>query len=188
MSIPQHKADATAVFVHPNDPGWDRERIEREMAEMEKADPAEDPKLHPYVQHSTGYTRYDLDAQCTILGKVVTARDYLRADAIQWHLRRLTWIEWDEVQGEWSRANNQRETPHRAYASALRYALVRVEGPGAPTIEGVGRYVTHDGMEALHALAYSGEARFANLRFMLGQAAYTASIPLTPQEKKASGS
>ncbi len=83
---PQHSVDATPVFIAPMDPAWDRERIDREIAEHYK----EKASDHPVRRYWRGETRYDLDAPFCVDGADLTIKDYLTADATRWTLRRLS--------------------------------------------------------------------------------------------------
>lgn len=85
---PHYAADKPGHYVYRGDDSVDRERIDRELAEMGaaaedrlKADPDADisdllPSVHPLERWFTGVGRYDLEAVDYHLGKPVTISSY----------------------------------------------------------------------------------------------------------------
>jgi len=85
---PHYAADKPGHYVYRGDDSVDRERIDRELAELGaaaeerlKADPDADvsdllPHMHPYERWMTGIGRYDLDAVDYFMGKPVRVGDY----------------------------------------------------------------------------------------------------------------
>jgi hypothetical protein len=93
MRPPQHRADATPVFIFSMDEAWDYDRINAEQADLRKAAQSGDDdaikalRMHPYGRYIRGETRGDLttpDAN----GVVVT--DYLDGTETRIELRRLS--------------------------------------------------------------------------------------------------
>jgi hypothetical protein len=174
---PQHRIDAPIVFVHRSDSAWDRDRIEREKADMRKADL--DPRDHPVDRYLGGFTRYHLDAQATVGGEVVTVRSYLD-DTKQptfWRLRRLTVHEWYEVHPQWERAVRAKESPTKAYVMAATLGVVKVEN--GPTLDLTAGRLTAGDLEKLREI---GEAIDDDLIVAIGEAVYQASMPLREDE------
>jgi len=100
---PHYAADKPGHYVYRGDDAVDRERIDRELAEMGaaaeerlKADPEADvsdllPHMHPYERWMTGIGRYDLDAVDYLMGKPVRVGDYFcKGKPCLFVLRRLT--------------------------------------------------------------------------------------------------
>ncbi len=100
---PHYAADKPGHYVYRGDDSVDRERIDRELAEMGsaaearlKADPEADisdlfPAKHPLEMWWTGVGRYDLDAVGYFMGKPVTIRDYFsKGKPTIFELRRLS--------------------------------------------------------------------------------------------------
>src|SRR5688500_13001601 len=96
---PQHRVDATAVYVDPDDTAWDNARIKQECTWMRKAGLS--PSRHPVNVYHSGDSRYDLGAcyQTVVEAPVedeqakiamMPASAYLNAGASRFVLRRLT--------------------------------------------------------------------------------------------------
>lgn len=174
---PQHRADAKIVYVHPADESWDEERILREQEEMRERE--EKPGDHPVARYLGGWTRYDLDAVATLNGETVSARQYLDPSkpATEWHLRRLRVDERYEIDSlleQDIRAGSMK--PRKAYLRACVLGLKKVEN--GPELEGAGRRLTANDLEKLQDL-------HPDLPLDIGEAVYTASLPLRDDEKKA---
>lgn len=178
---PEHRADAPITYVHPADTAWDRERIKREQEEMRQR--GEDPTTHPYARYQGGFTRYDLDAQCTLGDTTVTVRDYLDATKAPtlWHLRRLGFQEWYVVQPLWERDVRKGERPIAAYLQACTLGIKSVEN--GPQLEGPPDRLTLGDLEKLYDLSRSCP-ELADLIHEIGEAVYQASMPLSDDEKK----
>lgn len=100
---PHYSAEKPGSYIYRGDDSVDRERIDRELAEMGAAaearlkdDPAADvsdllPHNHVYERWMTGVGRYDLDAVDYHLGKPVTIGSYFsKSRPTVFLLRRLT--------------------------------------------------------------------------------------------------
>jgi len=174
---PQHRADAKIVYVHPADESWDDERIRDEQDEMKKR--GEKTTDHPVARYLGGWTRYDLDAPATLDGKVVTPREYLDPSkpATEWHLKRLRTedkYEVDSLIEQDIRAGALR--PRKGYLRACVLGISKVEH--GPDLEGAGRRLSLDDVAVL-------EDMHPGLPLDIGEAVYTASMPLRDDEKKA---
>lgn len=167
LKLPQHRADAPIVFVHPSDEAWDQEKIGKELG-----DEAEDD--HPIRLYWGGFTRYDLNPK---------VQSYLRTDGnpTRFHLRRLSWEQWLEAQSMFERSVVRGDLrPSEAYIYACRYGLKRIEN--GPVLTDSTEYAISDrDMAKLHQ--YSTDKY--NLILDIGQASYQASMPLGESEKKA---
>lgn len=178
---PQHRVDAPIVFVHPVDPAWDRERVAAEQAEMRTA--GEDPKNHPYARYHGGWTRYDLDAPATVLGRVTTAREYLdeAQQPTMWYLRRLSGAQWNEIHPLWQKATRASEPATSAFLRACMIGIVKVEN--GPSLDMPGGRLSAEDFEQLHRLGHAQDPPI-ELPMDLGEAVYQASMPLTESEGK----
>lgn len=172
---PQHRIDAPILYVHQSDEAWDHDRIVAEQGEM--ASRGEDPHQHPVARYLGGFTRYDLDAAATFAGKVTTPREYLdeSKQPTYWKLRRLTWDQWYEVLPLWEKAVRDNERPIKAYLRACVMGVERAEN--GPALEPVAGRLTADDISRLFAID-------AELPLVLGEAVYTASMPMTETEGK----
>lgn len=100
---PHYAADKPGHYVYRGDDSVDRERIDRELAEMGaaaeerlKADPNADvtdllPHNHPYERWMAAVGRFDLDAVDYLMGKPVRVGDYFcKGKPTIFVMRRLT--------------------------------------------------------------------------------------------------
>lgn len=175
---PQHRIDAIATFVHPTDTAWDRDRIETERAAMKELGLAE--KDHPVSKYIGGWTRYDIDAAQTLMGQVVTIRDYLD-DSKQptlWKLRRLTAEEWYEIQPKYERDVRRGDRPWAAYIHAGRIGIKSVEN--GPALEMSGGRLTPSDVQKLDEISHE-------LLYAIGEAVYAASLDLREDERRPLG-
>ena len=124
---PEHRADAPIVFVHPLDDAWDNDRVREEQEAMEAA--GEDPTSHPVAMYHGGFTRFDITANVQFLDKSAAPQDYLDESKRpeKWHLKRLGFQEWYQVQPAWERAVAAGERPWEAYTKACRIGIKRVD-------------------------------------------------------------
>ncbi|MBK8720685.1 MAG: hypothetical protein IPN32_39170 [Deltaproteobacteria bacterium] len=161
--------------MHPEDEAWDLERVHAEQLAMSARD--EDPRMHPVARYQGGWTRYDLDAAGTVDGRVATAREYLdeAKQPTMWKLRRLSWDQWYEVLPLWERAVRDGERPVKAYLRACVIGIEKVES--GPTLDLAAGRLTTDDMARLHAI-------HPELPLVIGEAVYTANMPLTESEGK----
>lgn len=176
---PQHRVDAPILYVHPSDEAWQRERIEAEQTAMKAR--GEDPKQHPVARYQGGWTRYDLDAMSTVAGEARTPRDYLdeSKQPTMWKLRRLDVAQWYEVHPLWDKAARASE---KAFVAFLRAALVGIEKvENGPTLELTAGRLTATDLQLLHDIGQGAEI---DLVYDIGQAVYTASMPLSESEGK----
>lgn len=176
---PPNRVDAPIVFVHPDDPAWDKERID---AEMEALGPRQHE--HPIVRYIGGWTRYDLDAQTTYEGKVVTAREYLdeTKQPTMWTLRRLTHEEWYEVRPMVDRSYQLGELRQvQAFVRACGYGLKKVDN--GPDLELPGGRPSRKDMALLHEMGQVQNPP-VDLIYAIGEAVFQASMPLTETEGK----
>lgn len=170
---PQHRVDAPIVFVHPSDPAWDKERVDKEMTEL-----GDRAQYHPVVRYLGGWTRYNIDAPGTLAdGSVTTAREYLdeSKQPTVFKLRRLTFDEWYEVEPLVEKARRSLESPFAGYIKACRFGLESIEN--GPALEMPGRRCSHADMTKLYATRQ-------DLPYDIGEAVYQASMPLTESEGK----
>lgn len=170
---PQHRSDATPIFVHKDDPAWDHERIEAEKAKMDK------PEMHPVTRYLGGWGRYDLDARGTVDGQDVSAREYLDESKhpTMFRFRRMTGLEWYEAHAMWKKGATD-----EAFLRAVYLTLEKIEnGPELSARPG-GRLTAAD-IDMLTALGHEQEPAI-ELVYLLGEVGYTASMPLTESEKK----
>lgn len=175
---PTHRIDAPIQFVHPSDTAWDEPRVLAEQQRMREAEL--DPTRHPVARYRGGWTRYDLGAEATLFGDVVSIRDYLD-DSKQptiWTLRRLTVSEWYEVHPIWQRETRAGMPPYAAYLRCATIGIRKVEN--GPTLELTGGRLSASDLDKLHRLGQGGEF---DLIFDLGEAVYQASMPLREEEK-----
>lgn len=163
---PQHRVDATPVYVDERDTAWDVVRIKAECAEMRKA--GQDPRRHPVNVYHSGESRYDLGASYAVLGTMHSAAEYLGANATRFVLRTLEHPEYYRVVDLWGRTEAQ--------LLACRLALMSVENNNELKIERDDQGVTYESMELLASVEW--------LPFRIGMAAYQASKPLSESEKK----
>lgn len=100
---PHYAADKPGHYVYRGDDSIDRERVERELAEMGAAaearlkdDPNADvtdllPHMHPLERWFTGVGRFDMDAIDYLQGKPVTIRSYFsKGKPVIFVLKRLS--------------------------------------------------------------------------------------------------
>ena len=172
--IPRHRIDAPIIAVHPADDAWDQAKVEKSAEEH-----GEDC---PFLRYHAGLTRYDLGAR----GQHGSAQDLLSGNPVEFHLRRLSTLQLNEVQGLLEREITQDfPIPRGAYLLAARYGLMAVKQGGSTVIdlERPGNLSDKD-LEALGTMTDLGLA----LVMFIGQASYAASQPLTEAEGKPSGS
>jgi hypothetical protein len=179
---PQHRIDAPIRFIHPSDTAWDRERWDREKDEMRKA--GLDPSDHPVDRYLGGFTRYDPDAEATVNGAVVTVNEYID-DAKQptvWHLKRLTILQWYDVQPMWERDVRAGQSPKKAYVHAATIGVAKVDN--GPTLDLTGGKLTTSDLEKLREI---GSGIGDDLIVAIGEAVYQASMPLREDERRPLG-
>lgn len=172
--IPRHRIDTPIIAVHPADDAWDSERVEKSFKEH-----GEDC---PFYRYHAGQTRYDLGAR----GEHGSANDLLSGNPVEFHLRRLSTLQLNEVTGLAERELNQSfPIPRAAYLQAARYGLMAVK-QGATEVLRLERPgdLTEADIESLGLMTDLG----IGLVLFVGQATYAASQPLTDAEKKPSGS
>ena len=172
--IPRHRIDAPIIAIHPADEAWDDQKVE-ESAEAHGED-------CPFLRYHRGTTRYDLGAR----GEHGAAQDFLSGSPVEFHLRRLSTLQLNEVQGMLEREITQGfPIPRAAYLLACRYGLMAVK-QGASTVLDLERpgNLSEKDVEALGSLTDLG----IGLVVFVGQASYAASQPLTEAEGKPSGS
>lgn len=170
---PTHRADAPIVYVHPKDPAWDRERIDRELKALR--DEGKPESQHPVLRYQGGFTRYDVDA----------IADYLKPDATRFYLKRIGVFDWQEVESMREAQVLAGAKPRRAYLRCLALALSKIDN--GPTIVGEPGALLPEDVERIAALSYydEDEKRVIDVLYDVGEAAYTASMPLSKAEKKA---
>lgn len=136
-------------------------------------------KNSPFLRYHAGETRFDLGARDEH-GAVAEA---VGKGAVEYHLRRLSPLELNEVQGLMEREFAQGyPNPRGAYLLAARYGLVAVKADGRDVVE-VERRNGAVTDECVEMLAECTELGF-NLLIHIGQAVYAASQPLRDDEKK----
>lgn len=169
---PQHRSDAVPIFVHPSDEAWDNDRITAELQEL-----GDEAKMHPVARYLGGWTRYDLDAQATVAGRTVTAREYIdeSKQPTLWKLRRLSFAEWYEIQPLVEKALRAGERPFSGYLKACICGLANVDN--GPTLEIPGGRLNAADVAKLYEIDQE-------LPYAIGEAVYQASIPLTESEGK----
>lgn len=167
---PRHRVDAPIVFVHPADGSWDKEAV----AKAEEDHGSESP----FLVYQSGRTRFDLGAR----GEHGSAQDLLSGKPVEYHLRRLSVLELNEVQGLLEREVSQGyPLPRSAYLQAARYGLSAVKSDGNELLE-LERpgNLTRADVETLAECTELG----GDLLMHIGQASYAASRPLRDDEKK----
>ena len=175
---PQHDITAKAVFIVEADDAWDKARIENER---EVRDPeGKEKETHPVDRYAAGETRYDLDAEMSYGGEMVTARSYITGRATRFVLRRLSRAHYREIRGDILGGRAA-----RAYLNACRYGLDDVSVVGVHDGErfelerAPGSPLTEKDLDALHDLD-------PNLIDEIGMAVWLFSRKLDPREKKVS--
>lgn len=166
---PKHRIDAEPRFILAEDDAWDHERINRERADLaaRKADgTASRDEKHPVDAYAAGDTRYDLGAS--------GISEYVDlAQAWQFVLRRLLSTDFYAIDAMLSRGARL-----LAYRQACVQGLVRIDGPGAPTVQrDASGNLEPSTVEALFQMS-------AGLPAAVGEAVYIASLALRPDEKK----
>ena len=166
---PTHRADAPIVYVHPSDPAWNKERIDRELREYREAEKPE--STHPVLRYRGGFTRYD----------VAAVADYLAPDATRFYLKRIGAYDWQEIES----LRESSPSPRKAFLRALALSLTRIEN--GPTLVGEAGAIQVEDLERIAALSFfdEEEQRSVDVLYDLARAAYTASMPLSKAEKKA---
>lgn len=108
---PHYAADKVGQYITRTDESIDRERVDRERAELRGATLAANPdatedelqaaeEAHPLVRYWDGAHRYDLDAVDYFRGKPVKIREYFnQCEPVIWTLRRLSVEESYQVTG-----------------------------------------------------------------------------------------
>lgn len=177
---PQNRVDAPIIFVHPDDPAWDKARIAAEQAEMKKR--GEKPQDHPAARYQGGWNRYDLDAQGTVAGELKSPRDYIdeTKQPTMWRLRRLTALEWYEVHPLWLKGRkNGEDAPVAACLLACVMGLEKADN--GPDLDRPGGRLGNADIQRLHDWGQESEI---DLVLAIGEAVYCASMPLTESEGK----
>lgn len=167
---PQHRVDAPIVYIHPNDDAWDLDRVRAEQETMDK------PAEHPVAKYMGGFTRYDLNAKGMVGENEVCPADYIdeAKEPVKWHLKRLNAQQWYEVQPIWERAVRRDETPWDAYLRCGKYGVSKVDGL---KLDGPPGNLTADDVKLLYKID-------PELLKDVGEAVYSASLPLREDEKK----
>lgn len=102
---PQHRLDVPGQFICDWDTSLDTARLAAELAAMEAertkrlADEGESadlrgfrPEDHPLTSYWSGSTRFDLKAQCYLMGQPVSLRSYFnQGEPTVFTLKRLSW-------------------------------------------------------------------------------------------------
>ncbi len=172
--IPRHRIDAPIIAVHPADDAWD-------AAELEKSSEEHGDDC-PFLRYHRGVTRFDLGAR----NAHGSAQDLLSGQPVEFHLRRLSTLQLNEVQGMLERELTQDfPIPRAAYLLAARYGLTAVKQGGTSLVD-IDRpgNLTEADLQTLGTLTDLG----LGLIMFIGQASYAASQPLTEAEGKPSGS
>jgi hypothetical protein len=176
MRPPQHNIDAPAVYVMPEDPAWDKDRIEAEVSELDEEQAAD----HPYVAYLRGDTRFDLRARVMWAKGEGSASDYLTGEPTRFFLQRLSVSDFAEVQDTLVR-ELKREGESAAFNGvwlrAAKYGIKSIEGdpdltfPAGRPPESVMRGIVdkHGGLVGITHI---------------GLAAWKLSKPLSDAEKK----
>lgn len=170
---PQHRADIPGVWIARNDSSLDHDRLDRELAEMERQ--GLDPQAHPINRYYAGATRYDLQAADQLFGQAVTAGAYFdpAKNPERFVLRRLDWDQWYRVYGLIEAGQTA-----QAQLLAARYGVAEVQNSPIKLTGAAAGLLTHDDMQRLF------EADSV-LPSVLGFACWKYSRPLTDAEKKA---
>lgn len=170
---PTHRADAPIVFVHPSDPAWDKDRIDRELKALR--DDGKPESQHPVLRYQGGFTRYDVDA----------IADYLGPDATKFYFKRIGLFDWQQIETLRDMDVAKSAKPRTAYWRALAVSLVKVEN-GPPLVGESGAFLMED-FDRIAALNFYDEEkhRIVDVFYDCGEAAYQASMPLSKAEKKA---
>lgn len=168
---PRHRVDAPIVFVHPADDAWNKEKVAK--WEEEHGDDS------PFARYHSGATRFDLSAK-TEHG---SPNEAVGKGAVEFHLRRLSALELNEVQGLMEREVSQDfPIPRSAWLQACRYGLVAIKTDGRDLVD-LDRRTGALRDADIEAIADMSELGFS-LVLHIGQASYAASQPLRDDEKK----
>ena len=163
---PKHRVDAPIVFIHPADEAWDQDAV----AESEAKNGAD----CPFVRYHSGETRFDATE--------VQASGLLTGQPVEYHLKRLSALQLNEVQGLAERDMVQQSPMARTgYLQSARYALHEIKRGGgelAP-LHSPGNLSVLD-IEMLRDATELG----IDLIRDIGKAGYLASQPLRDDEKK----
>jgi hypothetical protein len=121
MRPPSHAIDSDPVYILPDDPAWDHERLERESG---------DDEVHPLAGYFGGETRYDLTAQAPYKGGQVSAGEYLGDGATRFHLRRMSVRQMAKVQDMFHRMFRDDDDPglFEVWSLCVQYGLAGIEG------------------------------------------------------------
>jgi len=171
---PQHRADTPGTYIPRGDSAFDRDRYDREIAQLEEA--GEPRSSHPIERYYSGATRYDLQATEILFGQKVSPADYynFRDDQPEkWILRRLSWDQWHRVMALVESGNLS-----EAQLLACRYGISEVQNSPIKLEGAQAGMLTHADMQRIHDAD-------AGLALLLGFAAWMYSRPLSDQEKKA---
>lgn len=129
---PQNSIDAAATWIHPDDPAWDKDRIDAEIKEMTELDQPIEEDEHPVRRWGHGKTAFDIDASMShpLLEERVTARDYLDSTQVVFTIKPFDTLvqamDYDRAYGD-KLAKLARE--------AVAYGLVKIEAQGkSPTL------------------------------------------------------
>lgn len=151
LSPPQHRIDDPAEWIHPKDPAWDHERVERERvrlveaalanlpanasAEAKELAEAEAVLKHPVAKWLAGQTHFSTTAKITVPSLLrdgehtetaVPITEYLTGEPTKWLIRPLGARAYRKAvnasQVEW-------------HVEMVKHGLVRIEQPGEDPIE-----------------------------------------------------
>lgn len=186
--IPHYRADARASYILPTDGSLDRERYEREVADILAA--GGKLREHPLSRYWEAKHRFDLDAVDYLDGKPVRISEYFnREEPEVFELRRLNWAEFDEVKPpplfdaeDPEALRRWKELSDSRALRACRLGLTGVRGSVlADKLKRSGGELTFESMQLLHDID-------PKLPITLGHAVIAYSGPLTEAEGKRSGS
>lgn len=169
---PQHRADVPGIFIPRSDSSFDRDRYDREVAQLEAEGGSR--KDHPVDRYYSGATRYDLQASEVLFGQPTTAGTYFRPELNpeRWTLRRLDWDQWHRVMGliEAGQFGQAQLLAARFGIKSVENSPLKLEGAEAGCL-------THQDMQKIH----DADAALATA---LGFACWKYSRPLDDGEKK----
>lgn len=161
---PKHRVDSPIVFIHPADDAWDQDAVAKS-----EEDNGEDC---PFLAYHRGDTRYDSSG----------VQHLFSGQPVEFHLRRLSVIELNEVQSLMERDIAQQSWRFRAaYLQSARYGLTAVKQGGSEILKlrSPGS-LSNDDVEAIGTCTELG----IDLLKDIGRAVHLASQPLRDDEKK----
>lgn len=172
---PQHRADAPIVFVHPKDPAWKNDEIEKDLKAWKESGQA--VSAHPVVRYRAGHTRYDISL----------VQQYLGEQPTKFYFKRIGVVEWQDIEALKESQEFHGSKPRKAFLTAMVQSLTKIENGPELIGDKNGRGVSLEDVERIGALNFydEDENEVVDVLYDVARAAYVASMPLSVAEKKA---